>query len=1456
MLYRINANVDLLNTRVTAITVNTIGTYEANDINVFRLWYASSPSAQGIELASVSSVSGFGESLVFDGFDQQILAGTTGYFFIRVDASPTSTVDEIGRTVGIAQTAASSIEFAADVTITGSDPLAAGSLRAIVNRQDANSEVVTFETIDMPAGGTISSLSTTVSDETLVYNFFIVDNGTSDGLQTIVTNIRLVPGLNNNVDWASHIGGVSIKNSDNATFPIETLNITSSSIDISFLPGDFVIEDEGFVSVNVFIWLSDQGQLIDNGILSFIVPADHMGGFAADDSGSLFAATFASESIFDSQDFTIDVEATQLEFVATPLDADVNTDFAASMRGRDIYGNIDLDPISEAISFTTGLGDPASLTSPVQSFVFDATIGEGTYTWSDFQYADNFIITLEASADGFATVESDFIRVGTPFNLIVTRDLTLTESLEVSGYVEIQSGNTLTLESDVELSVVGDFTNDGNLAAANGSTILFNGTAGQQVIAGNALTIYNLTLDANADVLAETNINLINSLKLNEGSTFDADGASGNRNFTLISNASGTARIARVEDGASLSGEVIWQRYIPSGPAGYRHFGVPIKGARLVDISDDVNFQGIAGSFPNAWTNIYYYDEPAGADPENQIRGWLPYSSLNDNLSIANGNLLYIYNSGFANGAITMDIKGEPFIGNGTTSNGTLNIPLSITSGAFAGGGWHNLSNPYPAVIDWDEVYSTSSGIANFYQVWNPNTTSYFSYAAGVGIGDVDRLIASGQAFFVRAIDPGAEINFSESIKEDEGNANAILRKGIIPDVLKMRITSDKGLWDELAVRFTAESTESYDRFYDAPKLNGSHINLSSISADNRNLSINASGELKGAKSIKVNTNPVYFGNYEFTFSNLETFPEGTEVLLLDHYLDITELVDTSFTYNFSVKKDIAESYGRNRFELVFMKPALLIAGSNKVKPGENVEIPIFATGLDDSQTASFTFEWDENTLIFESVQLPEGMGYLENHKVEGNTLTVDIDHISGLFPEIDTDVPFLLLNFKSKHQISEDISFRFATDEMRPNIKTVNGFRLPVRTENSVLSLIRSRQLAGIVSAPNGQMIPGVSFKLVGNEDQTLITDSVGAFNFMVDSDQTYVLEVDNTSVNLPIDLDVSDVFLLRKHLLKQKELLNPYALISADFNQSGYLSTMDVAEMQSTILGIPGFKPLSWKVVPKQELDSSDPFNYMTNMQIDPESDRSDFSWLALPLGKISAFTSYANGKVGQTNWEWYSKFEYLPGGIVRAHIHSSEIRNIAAYQFSLAWNKEDLEFLKFTTSYEGLHINSAFVDNGAVSALWVSEQLEGVDIGNEDLMFTLEFKRLNSNSIPFISLSDTLTKSISYNNDIEPVQINLNKIANEIVTKYVLEQNYPNPFEEETNIRFELPNDEEVTLSVFSSTGLLLYRNKEFRNKGVHVIELNKKDFNSHTFPGGLYIYKVETAKFVGSKKMIIK
>ncbi len=110
-----------------------------------------------------------------------------------------------------------------------------------------------------------------------------------------------------------------------------------------------------------------------------------------------------------------------------------------------------------------------------------------------------------------------------------------------------------------------------------------------------------------------------------------------------------------------------------------------------------------------------------------------------------------------------------------------------------------------------------------------------------------------------------------------------------------------------------------------------------------------------------------------------------------------------------------------------------------------------------------------------------------------------------------------------------------------------------------------------------------------------------------------------------------------------------------------------------------------------------------------------------------------------------------------------------------------------------------------------------------------------------------------SVILNVEFPPVGIDDNQIVSHVAD---LSNNYPNPFNPETTINYQLPENSRVELSVFNLKGQKVKTLiNETLESGNHTVIWNGTDNNDKSVSSGIYFYKMKTDNHEETKKMIL-
>ncbi len=92
--------------------------------------------------------------------------------------------------------------------------------------------------------------------------------------------------------------------------------------------------------------------------------------------------------------------------------------------------------------------------------------------------------------------------------------------------------------------------------------------------------------------------------------------------------------------------------------------------------------------------------------------------------------------------------------------------------------------------------------------------------------------------------------------------------------------------------------------------------------------------------------------------------------------------------------------------------------------------------------------------------------------------------------------------------------------------------------------------------------------------------------------------------------------------------------------------------------------------------------------------------------------------------------------------------------------------------------------------------------------------------------------------------------------IPDEFALHPNYPNPFNPQTTVQFDLPEATTVTLFVFDLLGREVVRLEDgHKEPGYHQVAWDAKDHGGRSVPSGIYIARLATPEYTKSIKMLL-
>ncbi len=370
-----------------------------------------------------------------------------------------------------------------------------------------------------------------------------------------------------------------------------------------------------------------------------------------------------------------------------------------------------------------------------------------------------------------------------------------------------------------------------------------------------------------------------------------------------------------------------------------------------------------------------------------------------------------------------------------------------------------------------------------------------------------------------------------------------------------------------------------------------------------------------------------------------------------------------------------------------------------------------------------------------------------------------------------------------------------------------------------------------------------------------TSVTNVNGAYSFInnpLGRDYEIHANRDGDFVN---GVSTSDLLGIQRHILGQRLFDSPYKTIAADVNNDANVTTVDIIILRNVILGLNRRFPnnTSWRFVDADFTFSNElsPWPFVEEIDIDRFSDAlADQNFVAVKIGDVNN-NALPNGL---SNPEIRSS-ESLDLTITDSFVDANEIIEVPVSindlngfnGFQTTIEHADLELIDIVDGVLGINEANYGLHDSKTTISFIQEE----EIVNKEVLFILRFKSKSSGLLSEkLSLSSSITRSESY-------QLNSDTAASVSLTfdeessNIILFQNKPNPFSESTSIRFSSPFEEQVTMSIYSVTGDLVYSKQLISQIGENTVLINKTDLPSQ----GVYYYEVSTEKENHFKKLLL-
>jgi hypothetical protein len=554
---------------------------------------------------------------------------------------------------------------------------------------------------------------------------------------------------------------------------------------------------------------------------------------------------------------------------------------------------------------------------------------------------------------------------------------TLASSTIIGKNLTVNSNNTLN-SNNFDLTVKGNWLNNGTFTASTGKTVTFNGTVAQTVSNTTGTTTFKgLAVNNNAGVTLTTGIYILDEVLTVSNGTFNTGG----RPFTMTSTAVRTARIAPIVGSGAIAGNFTIERFISTRDTTWSDLSSPVQSSTFLDWDNELPGISYSSSPPASQASAATYNEAADK--------YVAVTSSGTSLNAGQGFEVFL-TGGFTYTnfpTTTMNTFGVP-------NQGDFDLSASISNSVQ---GWNLVGNPFACNILWSSIYSNAgtSGLYDYIEMYDYTIADWAGYTSASGIE-----IGATQGFWVYGL-PGngaVTLNIPESSKTATTNSSIKSNNKLQPYfTLKLgssdgssnashsfKVAADAnasdGL-DNMDIPFRASLNISTPQMYSF--VEGKKININTFNLNNDNY------------SLPLRTQVAFAGNYKIEASGFNFISDYTCIKLEDKLLNKTVDLISENVYSFQM----SSTDNADRFIVHFSKNnnCKSVVSSNSISSDFSNQIEILPS--ENGNVVNFNLAETTNSTI-SAVNLL-GQTIVEGINVDATNQSINIalpENFSGMY--------------------------------------------------------------------------------------------------------------------------------------------------------------------------------------------------------------------------------------------------------------------------------------------------------------------------------------------------------------------------------------------------------------------------------------------------------------------------
>jgi hypothetical protein len=431
--------------------------------------------------------------------------------------------------------------------------------------------------------------------------------------------------------------------------------------------------------------------------------------------------------------------------------------------------------------------------------------------------------------------------------------------------------------------------------------------------------------------------------------------------------------------------------------------------------------------------------------------------------------------------------------------------------------------------------------------------------------------------------------------------------------------------------------------------------------------------------------------------------------------------------------------------------------------------------------------------------------------------------------------------------------------------VNTVNATGL----SGSVCISVATSSVGGTISTAASRVMAGVTVRTTSGSTQvnTALTNVSGNYSVANLTNGTSYTITPSFSDGLKDGLDVTDMLIMRRHMLGAALFTNGYMYVAADLNFDRVINVSDLLILRKIILDeitslTGGVSP--WRFIPSSyAFPSGNPLSgtIPSTISYNPlNGNQMGQNFTGVKYGDLNNSANFMEmpDDEGRSTGEVLLEIPEVsgkPGEEVSVDMRCRGFERGAGMQFSLRWPADQLELLAAEANTEGLGgttwYNEARNDRGVLGVVWESEDvLRGTDVEDGGLCYRLRFRILGSaGTVAEIGVAEEGMGSMFVDSDLQRHRMSIQRGVVRVAETSATDEGgwrsagvYPNPTTGILHLEYGKDTPQAVTLQTME--GMVL-RKITGRDKTMDLSGLT----------AGVYMVKIQFSRGMVTRKVIV-